>query len=415
MSGPELDVVLFGATGFVGALTAAHLAEAAGDARVALAGRSEARLTELRAGLGPGARDWELVAVDASDSDGLQRLAARTRVLASTVGPYAVLGREVVLAAARQGTHYADLTGEASFLAWSLATAAGPAAESGARIVHSCGFDSIPSDLAVWLLTEQAVRDGSGRLTEATLVVRSLRGGLSGGTIDSLRQEVIAAASNREVRQVLRDPYSALPTGTPRPGAGRTGLSPRLRRLLPVERDSRTGRWLGPFVMAGYNTRIVRLSRALAGHPDPAGLPYRELSDVGAGPAGPVRAIGMGLGLAAVTAGLAWGPSRALIDRVLPRPGEGPDADQRAAGHFRMEITASTSSGARYLATVAADRDPGYNGTAVMLGQSALSLATDGDALPQRAGVLTPSTALGGPLVERLRGQGFTLAVERLD
>ena len=411
MSDREFDLVLLGATGFVGSLTAAHLVQAAGSARVALAGRSADRLAALRDGLGEAARDWALVEVDARDARGLSALAGRSRVLATTVGPYARYGRDVVRAAAERGAHYADLTGEVSFVAWTRAELDGLARRTGARIVHSCGFDSIPSDLGVLVTAERAAEDGEGALAEATLVVRALRGGLSGGTIDSLRQEVIAARRDPAVRRVVRDQDSLLPEGA-RTGHPPRSLLQRVRERVPVERDPGTGRWLGPFVMAGFNTRIVQLSAALGEAAFAPGFRYREVSDLGAGPAGPVRAVGMALGLGALSAALSWRPTRALLDRVLPRPGEGPDARQRARGRFRMEIDAVTTTGARYRTTVAADRDPGYGGTAIMLGQSALCLALD-EGLPERAGVLTPATALGDALVDRLRANGFTFEVER--
>ncbi|HET7399479.1 MAG TPA: saccharopine dehydrogenase NADP-binding domain-containing protein [Intrasporangium sp.] len=417
MTGRELDIVLFGATGFVGALTAAHLAREAGpDVRVALAGRSRARLESVRAGLGASTDGWELVEVDATDASGLRKLAARTTVLASTVGPYAVHGREVVRACAEAGTAYADLTGEVLFVRWSLDEVDARARETGARIVHACGFDSIPSDLGVLLLARRAAADGEGTLGETTLRVRSLRGGLSGGTIDSGRQQAIAARADPSARAVLADPYGLSPRRAEEPPSGRegpTGVRGRLRTRLPVERDPRTGRWSGPFLMASFNTRIVRLSNTLSGWSYGRGLRYREATDFGSSPVSPLLAAGMAIGLGGVLTGLSIRPTRAVLDRVLPRPGQGPDAATRAAGRFRMEIETTTTSGARYLARVGADYDPGYDGTAVMLGQSALCLARDGAATPARAGVLTPATAMGEPLVARLRAQGFTFEVSR--
>ncbi len=417
MAGRELDVVLFGATGFVGSLTAAHLAVAATGVRVALAGRSLARLGGLRARLGDPARDWELVEVDATDTVGLGRLASRTTVLATTVGPYSRDGREVVRAAAEQGTHYADLTGEVLFVRWSLDQVADRARETGARIVHSCGFDSIPSDIGGLLTAERAAADGQGTLEDTALVVRSLKGGFSGGTIDSLRQQAIAAHADPALARLLQDPYSLSTRRVEEPvpqSPRRPPLAERLGRLLPVERDRATGRWLGPFVMESYNTRVVRLSNTLTGWSYGRGLAYRELTDFGPGPWAPVLAAGIGIGLGALQRGLAWAPTRAVLDRVLPKPGEGPSAERLAAGSFRMEITTTTTTGARYRTTVAADQDPGYTGTAVMLGQSALCLALDGPLLPDRAGVLTPATAMGSVLADRLRAHGFMFEVQRI-
>src|SRR6478736_2988663 len=395
----ELDIVLYGATGFVGALTAAHLAQHAGPGvRIALAGRSRSKLEALRIELGPTASSWELVAVDATDAPGLSGLAARTRVLATTVGPYATHGKEVARACAEEGTHYADLTGEVLFVRWSLDELDARARETGAAIVHACGFDSIPSDLGVLTTAQRVAADGEGVLAETTLLVRSLRGGFSGGTIDSARQQAITARADA-------------------PSSGRkraTGALDRLRRLVPVERDGATGRWTGPFVMASFNTRIVRLSNTLTDWSYGRELRYREATDFGSGPMSPVMAGGMAVGLGGVVAGMAYRPTRAVLDHFLPKPGEGPSPETQAAGRFRLEIRSATTTGARYRTTVGADYDPGYGGTAVMFGQTVLALALD-EGLPRRAGVCTPATALGDVLVERLRTQGFIFDVERDD
>lgn len=419
MTDRELDLVLLGATGFVGALTAAHLAEHGAGARIALAGRSQGKLEALRAELGDAAHGWELVAVDAADGPSLRSLAARTTVLATTVGPFATYGKEVVRACAEEGTHYADLTGEVLFVRWSLDEVADRAAETGAKIVHACGFDSIPSDLGVLVTAERAAADGAGTLGETRLAVRSAKGGISGGTIDTGRQQAIVTRSDPAARRTIGDPY-ALSTrrdeeprtsGRPRPG-GLTGL---LRKLVPVERDDETGRWTGPFLMASFNTRIVRLSNTLTDWSYGRDFRYREVADFGSSPISPVMAGGMALGMAGVLGGLAFTPTRAVLDRFLLKPGEGPSEAQRAAGRFRFEIRTTTSTGARYRTRVSADRDPGYGGTAIMFGQAALCLALDGDRLPHRAGVLTPATAMGDVLVERLRAHGFTFDVERIE
>lgn len=411
MASRDLDLVLYGATGFVGALTAGHLATHAGqDVRIALAGRSLTKLHALRAELGLPAAGWELVAVDATDTAGLRQLAARTTAIASTVGPYARHGKELVRACAEEGTHYADLTGEVLFVRWSLDEVAARAAETGARIVHACGFDSIPSDLGVLVTAERVARDDAGTLAGTTLSVLSVRGGFSGGTIDSGRQQIIAARSDAEARRVIGDPHGLSPRRTEEPSSDSEaggGMLAKLKRRVPVSRDGETNHWSGPFIMAAFNTRIVRLSNTLTDWSYGRGFRYREVVDFGPGPLSPVKAGGMAIGLGAVLAGLAFRPTRALLDRVLPAPGDGPTAEQRAKGRFRLQIRATTTTGARYLTKVGADYDPGYDGTAIMLGEAALSLALDGDRLPERSGVLTPATALGSILVERLRAHGF--------
>ena len=394
------DVVVHGATGFVGRLTARHLIGS--GARVALGGRSLSRLEALRTELGV---DWPLVVTDSADPDSVAALAASTVAVATTVGPYAKHGLPLVAACAEAGTHYADLTGEVLFARDSAAQSHARAIESGARIVHSAGFDSVPSDLGVHLLAEQVKADGEGTLEETVLLLVSARGGVSGGTIDSLRTQVDVVRNDTSLRAVVADPYSLSPdrAADPAPDGERD-------QLLPG-RDPLLGQWVAPFVMAPYNTRIVRRSNALLGHAYGPGFRYREVMGVGRSPLAPVLAGVIAVGVGGAALGLGLPPTRALLDRLLPKPGAGPSEKIQQGGHFRVEVHTRTSTGARYVATVAAKGDPGYSATAVMLGQSALCLALD--PLTSPGGVLTPAVAMGTALADRLRQQGFELSVTR--
>ncbi len=401
----SLDVVLFGATGFVGRLTADYLARQAPDhARIALAGRSQARLAETRSSLEPRASDWPLLVADSSDPDSLAKLAATARVVATTVGPYRKSGLPLAEACASAGTDYADLTGEVLFMRDSIDRFDAAAAASGARIVHGCGFDSIPSDLGVLLLHEAAEEDGAGGLEDVALVLVAARGSLSGGSIASFEGELDDVEASAESRRIIDDPYALSPA---RAGEPDLGPQPDLRG---VEHDDELG-WLGPFVMAPINTRVVRRSNALQDWAYGRRLRYREVMGFGSGPTAPIKAAGLSGGLWALQKGLAHARTRRLLDRVLPAPGEGPSERLRSRGFFRIEIHARTSTGARHLCRVGAQGDPGYAATAVMLGESALSLALDDR--PPTAGVLTPATAIGTPLVHRLRAADFTFEVER--
>jgi short subunit dehydrogenase-like uncharacterized protein len=439
---PDLDIVIFGATGFVGRLTAAYLAEQApAGVRIALAGRNRERLEEVRAGLPDAAAEWEIIVADASEPVTLAALAARTRVVATTVGPYIRLGMPLVEACAIAGTHYCDLTGEVLFVRQSADTWHETARETGARIVHSCGFDSIPSDLGVLVTADTVAADGAGELTETVLSVVSMRGGVSGGTIDSMRQQAILMRADAAVRAIVADPYGLSPDRAAEPrsrgaeagaeadagaGAGAGALAGalaktvwtsavRLGRRSPIRRDPVTGHWTGPFVMAGFNTRIVRRSNALLGWRYGRAFRYREVVDFGNSAKAPVLATGMSAGLLGLAGAMAFEPTRAVVDRFLPKPGEGPSEENQANGRFRMVIRTTTTTGAAYRTKVGADRDPGYSGTAVMLGESALALALDGDLLPGGGGVLTPATGLGSVLVDRLVAQDFTFDCERVD
>jgi short subunit dehydrogenase-like uncharacterized protein len=400
----DLDVVVYGASGFVGRLLAAHLAEhAPAGTRIGLAGRTRARVVEVRDSLGPAAAAWPVLTADTADRAALDDVVAGTRVLATTVGPYARYGLPVVEACARAGTHYADLTGEVLFTREAIDRTDAVAKETGARIVHSCGYDSIPSDLAALLLAERARADGAGGLTDVTLTAYA-KGGFSGGTVDSMRGQLEAVAADRSRRRLVTDPYALSPD---------RGAEPVTRQPADAGLPGRgpDGRWTAPFVMAGYNTRVVRRSNALQDWGYGRSLRYGEVMGTGRGLRGAVAAAAVTGGLAAGLAAMGFGPTRALLDRVLPAPGTGPSEEARRSGWFRSVVDAATEGGRRYRATVAGQGDPGYAATAVMLGESALALALDGDRLPDRAGSLTPATALGDVLVERLRAAGHTYEV----
>ncbi|BCJ49425.1 hypothetical protein Asp14428_09000 [Actinoplanes sp. NBRC 14428] len=399
------DIVVYGATGFVGVLVAEYLAaHAPAGTRIALAGRSADRLAAVRDRLGV---DWPVIVADAHDTDRLAAMAASTRVVATTAGPYAKYGRALAHACAAAGTDYADLTGEVLFARRSIDENDELARSTGARIVHSCGFDSIPSDLGVHVLHRRVAADGAGELTDTTLVVTRLRGGFSGGTIDSLRHQLDAVRKDRDLRRIAASPYSLSPDRSAEPDLGRQEDLVTLRgpEVDPALRGS-----LAPFVMAPYNTRVVRRSNALRQFAYGRSFRYREATSVGTSPLSPVIAAGTKTGLVALAAGLSMPPTRFVLDRLLPKPGEGPDEETRRTGHFTMDIFTRTTTGARYTARFRAKGDPGYAATALMFGEAALALAVDRDSLPPSGGgVLTPATALGDVLVDRLRAAGVEI------
>ncbi|MDQ2755459.1 MAG: enoyl-ACP reductase, partial [Actinomycetota bacterium] len=353
------------------------------------------------------AHDWPLIVADASHADEMQALAASTRVVVTTVGPYARYGMPLGIACALTGTDYADLTGEVLYVR-DLADACHEAAvASGSRLVTSCGFDSVPSDLAAWMLHRRARIDGAGGLGDTTLLVTRMRGGVSGGTVDSMRAQLEAVAEAPARRKVVLDPFGLSPDRAADPSKE---ASVAHRDLMVPFRDEATGQWTAPFVMSPYNTRVVRRSDALLGHAYGPHFRYREAMAFGTGPRARATAYALSAGLGLGMAAMASGVTRPLADRLLPSPGDGPDEEARRAGRFRMETRTTTDTGRRYVATIAARGDPGYAATAVMLGESTLSLALD----PRGSGggVLTPAVAFGGPLVERLRARGFTMTVD---
>jgi short subunit dehydrogenase-like uncharacterized protein len=397
----ELDIAVFGATGFVGKLTAKYLSEhAPAGVKIGLAGRSQEKLARVKSELGV---DWPTVVADSSDAAQLKALAERCRVIATTVGPYRKYGMPLVEACAEAGTDYIDLTGEPLFIRDSIDGCHATAEQSGARIVHCCGFDSIPSDLGVWLLHQDA-----GELEDTTYVLRGARGGASGGTIDSMTTMLDEVKSDSAKRKVLFDPYSLSPDREAEPDFGRQP------DMGPPGHDDDIGEWLAPFVMAAINTRIVRRSNALQDWSYGRRFRYRETMAMGSGPVGLAKATAVVGGLGALTGALAVPPVRKALGRFIPSAGEGPSDEAREKGFFKTEIHARTPAGERYVCRIEAQGDPGYAATAVMFGEAALCLVLDRDRLPDRAGVLTPATALDGPLVERLRAAGQTYEVEKL-
>ncbi|MET0865292.1 MAG: saccharopine dehydrogenase NADP-binding domain-containing protein [Nakamurella sp.] len=397
----ELDIILFGATGFVGRLVAQQLAKAP-SVRIGLAGRSRDRLDAVQRSVGT---DWPLLVADSQDPESIERLARSARVVVSTVGPYAPRGLPLVHACAVAGTSYADLTGEPKFVRDSIDDAHQLAVESGAKIVHACGFDSVPSDLGVQVLAERVLADGEGELAEATLLVVAMKGGLSGGTIDSMRVGIDDVRDDPGLARRIADPYLLSPDRADEPDLGRQSNTFLAERLAD-------GTWVGPFIMASFNGQIVRRSNALQGHRYGRELRYREVVRTGRSLLAPVVAGGIAVGTGALAVGMRNRLTRPVLDRILPNPGEGPSEKVRREGLFRFEIRALTSTGARYVATVAAPGDPGYAATSVMLSQAALCLATD--ELPTGGGVLTPATAMNGALTARLRDNGFTFDVRRV-
>jgi short subunit dehydrogenase-like uncharacterized protein len=412
----EFDIVLYGATGFVGKLTAEYLSRAGGDARIALAGRSEERLLAVRETLGASAQSWPVVVADASSPSTLNAMAARTQVVVTTVGPYTRYGLPLVAACAAAGTDYADLTGEAMFVRNSADLYHKQAIDTGARIVHSCGFDSIPSDLSVYALYRRAAEDGTGELGDTDLVVRSFAGGVSGGTVASGIEMMRTASSDPDARRAVDDPYTltldrgAEPDLGPQPDfpwrRGRD-IAPELAKI-----------WTGAFFMGPYNTRIVRRSNALQDWAYGRRFRYAENMSLGSSVAAPVAsAIATGIGAAAYGLGNRYFrllPQR-LVERIAPKPGTGPSDEAREHGHYRTETYTRTSSGARYVATMAQRGDPGYQATSVLLGESGLALALDRDRLSDRFGVLTPAAAMGDALLARFPAAQVALDIIRLD
>jgi short subunit dehydrogenase-like uncharacterized protein len=412
----EFDIVLYGATGFVGKLTAEYLARAGQDARIALAGRSTERLLAVRKSLGESAQSWPVFVADADSPSTLNEMAARTRVVVTTVGPYTRYGMPLVAACAAAGTDYADLTGEAMFIRESIDLHHKQAADTGARIVHACGFDSVPSDMSVYALYRAAREDGAGELVDTDFVVRSFSGGLSGGTIASMMDVLHAASSDPDLRRQLDDPYTL---STDRAAEPELGPQPDLpwrrgRQIAP----ELTGLWTAGFMMASINTRIVRRSNALLDWAYGRRLRYSESMSLGSSAVAPVAsAVLAGVGKATFGLGSRYFRllPRRMLERIAPKAGTGPSQAARERGYYRIETYTTTTSGARYVARMQQQGDPGYQATSVLLGECALALALDRDKLSDLRGVLTPAAAMGDVLLARFPAAGVLLQTERLN
>jgi short subunit dehydrogenase-like uncharacterized protein len=376
-----------------------------GRLKWAIAGRSEPKLETLRQSLGMKASRLPIVVADAADGDALRRMCEETRAVISTVGPYAIYGTPLVEACAETGTDYCDLTGEVQWIHRMIDAYEGKARKSGARIVHSCGFDSIPSDLGVWFLQQQA-RERFGRpCTTVSMRVKAIRGGASGGTVASMVNAFKEGRSDSNVRKVLGNPYALCPPGhTP---------DVRQPNVTTAKYDADFGAWVAPFVMSVINTRIVHRSNALLKQAYGADFRYDEAMLSGSGATGCATAVATTAGLAGFMFATVLPPSRWALERfVLPAPGEGPSAEQQRKGFFDLRFHGRTSDGQTLRVKVTGDRDPGYGSTAKMLGQAGACLALDLADSDQRGGFWTPATIFGDRLVERLQAHaGITFEV----
>lgn len=390
------DIVIVGASGFTGRLVVEYMADrypAGAPVRWAVAGRNRDKLGKVIAEHFPSGDQPEIVIADSNDGSALRQLARDTRVVLTTVGPYANYGSELVAACVESGTHYCDLAGEAQWIRRMIDEHQADAVKSGAKIVHSCGFDSIPSDIGVFYLQQQAMATCGEPCEEIVLLVKALRGGASGGTFASMLNAVEEAREDHAVARVLGDPYCLNPQGE-RQGPDRRDQNGT--RFCPLARV-----WTAPFVMAAINTRIVRRTNALLDYAYGREFRYSEATSTGRGTRGWFKAACMTAGLASFMVACSFKFTRSTIVRkMLPAPGQGPTREQRENGFFDLRLFGRMKNGKLLQAKVTGDRDPGYGSTSKMLSESALCLALD--ELDAAGGLRTPASAMGQPLLERL-------------
>ncbi len=394
----EFDILVFGATGFTGRLVARHLKKRYAEGNTsnttwAVAGRSLDKLQQLvkTEQLPP---SISLQVADSNLPETLAEAISKARVVLTTVGPYARYGSDVVRLCAELGVHYCDLTGEVQWMRRMIDQHQHTAERSGARIVHTCGFDSIPSDLGV-LFMQKLMQERHG-IAACHVKYRGsdFKGGFSGGTLDSMWSMAELAERDPALWKLIADPYALDPEGGHRGQDGPDHTTP--------EFDPDFNAWVAPFVMAGINTRVVRRSNALMGYPWGRNFRYDEATLMPSGPFGFVGAAAMAVGFGTMNAMTRVPPLRELLQRVMPKPGEGPSESQIENGFFKIELLAKhpTDAAKHLRGRITGDKDPGYGSTSKMLAECAVALARDES--PVGGGFWTPASALGESLLERL-------------
>lgn len=400
---PRYSLVVFGATGFVGRILCQYLLEQVGvngSVKWAIAGRSQAKLNALISELG--ASSLPQIVADVSDEASLRELCAQTQVVISTVGPYALYGESLVKVCAETGTDYCDLTGEPQWIRQMIQRYSTTAKQSGARIVHCCGFDSIPSDLGVHYLQQQAKERLGGVCDRIKMRLITAQGGISGGTAASGINLAKEISADPALRQELDNPYSLCPDGSQLPE------HPPI--MVPVQYDQDFQGWVSPFVMAAINTRIVLRSNALQSYPYGKQFQYDEAVLTGPNATGWLVAQGLGVGLVVIAAAMAFSPTRWLLENtIIPKPGEGPSQAAQEQGFYDLRFWGTTAGGQTIQVKVTGDRDPGYGSTAKILGQAGLCLAEDFPPSVKAGGFWTPASMFGEVLIERLvKAAGLT-------
>tara|TARA_B110000090_G_scaffold75458_1_gene85812 strand:- start:337 stop:1551 length:1215 start_codon:yes stop_codon:yes gene_type:complete len=388
----EFDIIVWGASGFTGRLVAAYLFKqygTQGDLKWAMAGRNQEKLTAVRAEVADSS--VPIVLADSDDEASLKVMILRTKVVCTTVGPYVTYGSKLVAACITHGAHYCDLAGEVQWMRQMIDKHHEEAQANGVKIVHTCGFDSIPSDMGVYFTQKEALAQKGQRAKRIRMRVAGMRGGLSGGTYASLSKVLEEAMQDKEIYKVLVNPYGLNPTDKQEGGD-----HPDLQKVIF---DPTSKSWIGPFIMAGINTKVVRRSNALSGYAYGNDFRYDEATMSGKGFKGRMKGIMSALPLILMTA-KPGSILKRIANRMFPKPGEGPTKDQRENGFYSLRFYATLEDGSTALGKVTGDKDPGYGSTSKMLGEAAVCLAKD--SLPEISGILTPSTAMGDALLDRL-------------
>ena len=400
----EFDIIIWGASGFTGRLVASYLFSkygTSGNLRWAMAGRNLNKLEMVRHEVAD--ETVSLVVADSNDEVSLKEMVKRTKVICTTVGPYAKYGSKLVVACIQNQVHYCDLAGEVQWMRQIIDQYNEAAKANETKIVHTCGFDSIPSDMGVYFIQREAKAKRDSRAQQIKMRVAGMSGGMSGGTYASFSNTMEEAKEDKNIFKVLTNPYGLNPIDE-QVGEDKSDL-----RSIVFDKASQS--WIGPFIMAGINTKVVRRSNILSGYSYGKNFRYEEATIYGKGfkgrMKGIINVIPMGLMMSAKPGSLL----KRAVDAVLPKPGEGPTKKQREDGFYNLKFYITLEDGSSAFAKITGDMDPGYGSTSKMLGEAAVCLAKD--KLSNLSGILTPSIAMGDALLKRLeKNAGLTFSFE---
>ncbi|MBC8304931.1 MAG: saccharopine dehydrogenase NADP-binding domain-containing protein [Pelagibacterales bacterium] len=389
----DYDIIVWGASGFTGKLVAEYLFKKYGsnkNLKWAIAGRNSLKLNSVRKDILDST--VPLILADSNDSQSLNEMVKKTKVICTTVGPYAKYGSKLVAACVENKTHYCDLAGEVQWIRKMIDQYHKEAKNNNTKIVNSCGFDSIPSDMGVYYIQKQTRASKNQRAKLIEMRVAGAKGGISGGTYESLSKVNEEANKDKEIFKVVINPYGLNPIGE-QDGLDRSDL----RKIIY---DKSSNSWIGPFMMAAINTKIVRRSNALSNYYYGKDFMYNEATLSGKGILGKIKGYFLAIPVFLLMSAKPGSILKKFIDFILPKPGEGPNKKDREAGFYNLRFYITLEDGSKAFAKVIGDMDPGYGSTAKMLAESAVCLAKD--ELPDSSGVLTPSTAMGDALLDRL-------------
>ena len=399
----KLDLVIWGATGFTGQLVCEYISYSYSnkDLNWTIAGRNEEKLLKLKNRLNI---NNPILIGNSNDKSSLEKICGKTKVICSTVGPYAIHGTELIHACVKMKTNYCDISGETQWIRKIIDTYHENAKSLKIKIVNSCGFDSIPSDMGVYFCQSRYYKENGEYANAINMRVAGTKGGFSGGTYNSLTNVIHEASVNKSVRKILNNPYGLNPVNEQ--------SGPDKKDLRSVIYDKEAKSWIAPFVMAGINTKIVRRSNALFNHKYGKSFLYSEAVLVGDGVLGKI--IGC-LSLIPILMVIQKKGSiiKRIVDLFVPKAGQGPSKKQRENGFFNLKFYFN-SSRKKYLAKVTGDMDPGYGSTSKMLAECAICLALD-DKLNKNYGVITPSVAFEEYILQRLQNNaGIKFSMKKI-